>query len=160
MRHLLFFFAFTELLYADGAILPGVVENEVSLQKSEHHVIWATSDYLQVIRSDSSPDEISKVREELKKCILNFPDEINDCYYESGTEGWTVLSIAAAYNDTELVLFLLDNGAYPFFASTRQMQELLSNPDIDEIIKRSLKEAQQTYNILEASICSKNALRR
>ena len=144
---------------ADGVVLPGDITKERIYGFENTHVIRAADRYLQKIRSDGPREEVDEEREKLKNCILQYPDEINDCYYESGANGSTALSIAARYNDSEMVRFLLAHGACPFFPSTKEMQDLFSNEDISKEIKQELRAAQRSYNILEAIISSQNTKR-
>lgn len=144
---------------ADGVILPGDITKGRIVGFENTHVIRAADRYLQKIRSDGPREEVDEEREKLKNCILQYPDEINDCYYESGANGSTALSIAARYNDSEMVRFLLAHGACPFFPSTKEMQDLFSNEDISKEIKQELRAAQRSYNILEAIISSQNTKR-
>jgi len=152
---------------ADGTILPGVMERDADASlhgglnsPDASHVISATDAYLQLVRSDGPRSDLRAAREALKKAVLQFPDEVNDCCYECGSTAWTALSIAATYNDCDMVSFLLDNGAYPFFASTQEMQELLApGSRVDAKIKEKLVAAQRVYNLLEAIISSRNTKR-
>lgn len=139
---------------ADGGKFSGKTGQRIQNGWDDCHVLCAAATYSRAIReTDITEAERSEARANLKKTILEYPDEINDWCIEGGGENWSALSCAIICNDEEMVLFLLEHGAYPFLPSPREMQKLLSDKlEISPGIKTSILKAQENYNILEAVI--------
>ncbi len=151
----------------------GVPEQGIRAE-ADQHVLTAAFNYL-LLKSDSDVPgggvyTWQEARAQFRKAILQYPDEVNDCLYGcghllpgaigDGLVGLTPLWVAACLKDTELVILLLEKGAYPFCPDAGRLERIIWDPNTPYELRMALSEARQKYNVLEAVIQSRNCVRR
>ena len=140
---------------ADGLYRGGVFERQFRFYEDEH-VVNAADYCLSVYYHEKNgrEEKLAAAIRELREMVEKYPDELNDCVQSHGAST-TALSVAVELGDVELVRFLLDHGAHPFFGMMGEMEKVLA-PDSKtnpEIVKM-LREARKDYSPLEGAIAA------
>lgn len=145
--------AVTLPVWADGLSRGGIFERQF-LYEEEVHVLRAAESCMSIYyyENTNKKEKLAAAVQELRKMVEKYPDEVNDCETSHGAS-FTALRAAVDLNDVELVRFLLDHGAHPFFGLMGEMEKVLA-PDSKthpEIVKM-LREAREKYSPLEGAI--------
>lgn len=153
------------MVKADGGVYPGNLDKRPLMHSDEGykgHVIEACTAYMEAIEDSRTPtcplsakehkERIAILREELKKRIEKYPDEINDTYWGHHALTASPLYAAVYGNDCDLLKYVLEKGALPFLPDY-----CYSDLELSRDVESILYHARSQYNMLEICLKAKKA---
>lgn len=143
-------------VWADGLTRSGVFDRQLHSHESSH-VLPAADSCLSVWyhENNNREERMAEAIRTLREAVLQYPEEVNDCEIHHGAS-LTALEAAVEMNDVELVRFLLEHGALPFFGLAGEMESMFdpARKRAPEILNM-MREALRKYSPLEAAIALK-----